>query len=126
MTERAALHGLGDIPGCLKKLRSLGYRVAVDDLGAGYAGLTSVLQLEPEVIKLDMTLVRGIDTEAPRQSIVRSMVYLCQELGMNVVAEGVETAEERDALAAIGCPLLQGYWFAPPGPAWPALRPADP
>ncbi len=122
MTERAALNGLGDIPGKIRKIRALGFRIAVDDLGAGYAGLTSVLQLEPDVVKLDMSLVRGIDAEASRQSVVRSMTNLCRELGMNVVAEGVETEGERDALGEIGCPLLQGYWFAPPGPAFPGIR----
>ncbi len=122
MTERAALHGLGDIPGKVRRLRALGFRIAVDDLGAGYAGLSSVLQLEPDVVKLDMSLVRGIDAEAARQSVVRSMTNLCRELGMNVVAEGVETQGERDALGDIGCPLLQGYWFAPPGPAFPGIR----
>jgi EAL domain-containing protein (putative c-di-GMP-specific phosphodiesterase class I) len=122
ITERASLDGLGDVPARMRRLRSLGFRVAVDDLGAGYAGLTSVLQLEPEVVKLDMSLVRGIDADSSRQQVVRSLVQLCLDLGMRVVAEGVETASERDMLASIGCELLQGYWFAKPGPAWPEMR----
>lgn len=79
-----------------------------DDLGAGYAGLTSFTQLEPEVAKLDMSLVRGVDVDPRRQSIVRSMRQLCDELRIAVVAEGVETAAERSMLAELGCDLLQG------------------
>jgi len=92
----------------------MGFRIAVDDLGAGYAGLTSFTQLEPEIAKLDMSLVRGIDADPRRQSIVLSMKRLCDELDIAVVAEGVETVGERDALAELGCHLLQGYLFAKP------------
>jgi DNA-binding response OmpR family regulator len=88
---------------------------AVDDLGAGYAGLTSFTQLEPEIAKLDMSLVRGIDADPRRQSIVGSMKTLCDDLGTLVVTEGVETIAERDTLVALGGDLLQGYLFAKPG-----------
>ena len=70
--------------------------------------------LEPAIVKLDMSLVRGIDSHPRKQSIVRAMTRLCGELGMLVVAEGVETTSERDALAGLGCDLLQGYLFARP------------
>lgn len=119
VTERASLDGLGDVRSHVRRLRALGYRVAIDDLGAGYAGLSSVVQLEPEVVKIDMSLVRGIDADGARQQVVRSLVNLSGDLGMQVVAEGVETAAERDALGGIGCRFLQGYHFARPGPGWP-------
>lgn len=115
VTERASLYGVKDITASVAKLKALGFRIAIDDLGAGYAGLTSFTQLEPEVAKLDMSLVRGIDSDVRRRSIVRSMKKLCDDLGMGVISEGVETIAERDTLAELGCDLLQGYLFARPG-----------
>jgi EAL domain-containing protein (putative c-di-GMP-specific phosphodiesterase class I) len=114
VTERASLDGVNNVAARVSKLRSLGFQIAIDDLGAGYAGLTSFTQLEPHVAKLDMSLVRGVDVDSRRHSIVRSMKKLCDELGILVVAEGVETAAERDRLAELGCDVLQGYLFARP------------
>jgi EAL domain-containing protein (putative c-di-GMP-specific phosphodiesterase class I) len=122
VTERSSLHGVKNVAGCVARLKGLGFQIAIDDLGAGYAGLTSFTQLEPEIVKLDMTLVRGIDSDDRRRKIVGSMKRLSEELGMRVVAEGVETVAERDALAAIGCGLLQGYLFAKPGRGFEAPR----
>lgn len=114
ITERASLSGVKNVSSCVSKLKALGFEIAIDDLGAGYAGLTSFAQLEPEIVKLDMSLVRSVDSDSRRQSIVRSMKQLSDELGILVVAEGVETVGERDALAELGCDLLQGYLFARP------------
>jgi len=100
----------------------MGFRVAVDDLGVGYAGLTSFTQLEPEVVKLDMSLIRNIDQHPKKQSIVGAMKRLCDELGMAVVAEGVETVAERDALVELGLDLLQGYLFGSPARGFEAPR----
>jgi EAL domain-containing protein (putative c-di-GMP-specific phosphodiesterase class I) len=100
----------------------MGFRIAVDDLGAGYAGLTSFAMLEPELVKLDMTLVRDIDRSPTKQKLVRSVAGLCKELGMMVVGEGVETAAERDVLISCGCDLLQGYLFAKPDRPFPGHR----
>jgi EAL domain-containing protein (putative c-di-GMP-specific phosphodiesterase class I) len=119
ITERASLHGVKDVEGRVAKLKQLGFAIAVDDLGAGYAGLTSFAQLQPEVAKLDMSLIRNVDREPTKRTIVRSMHRLCVELGILVVCEGVETVKERDALAELGCDLMQGYLFAKPGPAFP-------
>jgi EAL domain-containing protein (putative c-di-GMP-specific phosphodiesterase class I) len=101
------------------RLRGLGYRIAIDDLGAGYAGLTSFAQLEPEVVKVDMSLVRGIDSSPVKQKLVRSIIALCTELGIQLVAEGIETPAERDAVVALGGDLCQGYLFAKPGRGFP-------
>jgi EAL domain-containing protein (putative c-di-GMP-specific phosphodiesterase class I) len=114
VTERASLYGVKDVAACVARLTALGFQIAIDDLGAGYAGLTSFTQLEPKFAKLDMSIVRGVDTDSRRQSIIRSMKKLCDELGVLVVAEGVETVAERDMLAELGCDLLQGYLFARP------------
>ena len=96
-------------------------RIAIDDLGAGYAGLTSYTALEPDIVKLDMSLVRDVDRDRKKEAVVRSMTSLCKDLGMLVVAEGVETVGERDALVEIGCDLLQGYLLAKPGRPFPAF-----
>jgi EAL domain-containing protein (putative c-di-GMP-specific phosphodiesterase class I)/ActR/RegA family two-component response regulator len=120
ITERASLHQVRDVQSRLSRLREIGFRIAVDDLGAGYAGLTSFAQLEPEVVKLDMALVRGVHQQPTKLTLVRTMITMCRELGMLVVAEGIETPEERDAIVDAGCDLLQGYLFAKPGPAFPA------
>jgi EAL domain-containing protein (putative c-di-GMP-specific phosphodiesterase class I) len=121
ITERASLDDLDDVRGRIKALRDLGYRLAVDDLGAGYAGLTSFASIEPEIVKIDMSLIRGIDASPVKRTIVDKMTGLAHELGIVVVAEGVETAAERDVLDAIGCDLLQGYLFAKPGKPFPRV-----
>jgi EAL domain-containing protein (putative c-di-GMP-specific phosphodiesterase class I) len=116
ITERAPLDSVRDVPRRVAELRDMGFRIAIDDLGAGYAGLTSFAQLVPEVVKLDMSLVRGIHEDGVRQKLVRSMTSLCHEMGMLVVAEGVETRAELDSVIALGCDLLQGYYFGRPAP----------
>ncbi|HZL20231.1 MAG TPA: EAL domain-containing protein [Polyangia bacterium] len=119
ITERAALDRIHELQSRVMRLRALGYRIAIDDLGAGYAGLTSFAQLEPEVVKVDMSLVRGIDSSAVKQKLVRSIIALCTELGIQLVAEGIETVAERDMLIGLGGDLCQGYLFAKPGRGYP-------
>ena len=123
VTERASLYGVTDVAARIASLKALGFQIAIDDLGAGYAGLNSFTQLQPEVAKLDMSLVRGVDGDAQRQVIVRSMKQLCDELGVAFVAEGVETEAERDTLHGLGCELLQGYLFALPARGFVAPTP---
>ncbi len=114
ITETSSLQRVTDVPERIAMLRRLGYRVAVGDLG-GYAGRSSLGQLEPDVVKLDMALVRSIESSATRANIVRSMISVCtEELGTELVCEGVETAAERDVLHDLGARLLQGYLFAKP------------
>ncbi len=122
ITERASIEGIKDLESRIARLRDLGFRIAVDDLGAGYAGLSTLAQLRPEVIKLDMSLTRDIDQEPTKQRLVSSLVPIAEHLGAQVVAEGVETSAERDVLIRAGCQLLQGYYFARPGPAFPEVR----
>jgi EAL domain-containing protein (putative c-di-GMP-specific phosphodiesterase class I) len=119
VTERAALHSVRDVEARIASLRRLGFRIAVDDLGAGYAGLSSFAQLEPEVVKLDMSLARGVDANPTKQGVIRSMAGLCREMGMLVITEGVETVAERDTLLQLGCLLFQGYLFGKPGRPFP-------
>jgi EAL domain-containing protein (putative c-di-GMP-specific phosphodiesterase class I) len=119
ITERAALDTIPDLQARMARLRELGYRIALDDLGAGYAGLASFTQLEPDVVKVDMSLIRGIDDSPMKQKLVGSIMALCQELGITIIAEGIETAGERDMLVGLGGDLCQGYLFAKPGRGFP-------
>jgi EAL domain-containing protein (putative c-di-GMP-specific phosphodiesterase class I) len=119
ITERAALDDISDARARMAELRARGFRIAVDDLGAGYAGLTSFITLEPELIKLDMSLVRDIDKHPTKRKLVSSVASLCRELGLLVIAEGIETRAERDAVIECGCDLIQGYLVAKPGPPFP-------
>jgi len=124
VTERSSLDRVNDVKGRAQALREMGYQLAIDDLGAGYAGLSSFAQLEPDIAKLDMSLVRDIDNSLQKQSIVRSMLDVCRnELGVTVICEGVETVAERDTLAGLGSDTLQGYLFGRPAdgffaPSW--------
>jgi EAL domain-containing protein (putative c-di-GMP-specific phosphodiesterase class I) len=121
ITERVALDEVKDAAQCVARLRAIGFRIAIDDLGAGYAGLTSLAQLEPDVVKFDMSLVRGLHENESKRKLIQSMTALFVELGITVIAEGVETALERDALVTTGCDLFQGYLFAKPGPPFPTV-----
>jgi EAL domain-containing protein (putative c-di-GMP-specific phosphodiesterase class I) len=119
VTERAAIEEVDGVEKRVHQLRQLGFRIAVDDLGAGYAGLSSFALLEPEIVKLDVSLLRDIDLSPVKQKLVASMTALCKDMGFLVVAEGIETAAERDCVVALGCDLLQGYLFARPGRPFP-------
>ncbi len=123
MTERASLDSVSGLQAKVAKLKRLGFRIAIDDLGAGYAGLSSFSELEPEFVKLDMSLVRDVDKSTRRRSIVGAMITLCRDrLGVRLVSEGVETPGERDVLGADGCDLMQGHLFAPAARGFPAPR----
>lgn len=114
LTERAALDDIEDLAAHVSQLRSRGYRIAVDDLGSGYSGLSSVVALEPDFVKLDMSLVRDVHTSRIRQRLIKSLASVCHDMRMQLIAEGVESREECQALRQLGCDLLQGYFFARP------------
>ncbi len=132
ITERAAIDDVKDVQTRVEALRRLGYRIAIDDLGAGYAGLSSFVALRPEIVKLDMSLVRNVHQSDVRRRLVAAMTSVAEDMGMQVIAEGIEQLEERDVVHGCGCNLMQGYLFAKPGPPFPevdgltmrALRPA--
>ena len=122
LTERRSLDHVLDLTERVAQLRALGYRVAVDNLGAGYAGLGKFNSLEPDFAKLDMALIRNIEASKRKQSLVRSLIALCgRELGIFVVCEGVETEAERDTLESLGADLCRGtysddHWKLSPRP----------
>jgi EAL domain-containing protein (putative c-di-GMP-specific phosphodiesterase class I) len=113
ITERIGLDAVAG-PARVAMLRKRGYRIAVDDLGAGYAALGALATLEPEIVKLDMSLVRDIERHPTKRRVVGAIATLCRELGSRVVAEGVETAAEFRALREAGIELIQGFLLGRP------------
>lgn len=97
-----------------REYRRFGFRTAIDDFGAGYAGLGLLAEYQPDIIKIDMGLVRGIDASKPKQAIVNGIVSICAALNVRVLAEGIETPAERDFLYSAGIDLMQGYLFCKP------------
>jgi len=98
----------------LRAYREMGFKTAIDDFGAGYAGLNLLADFQPDFIKIDMGLIRGIDHDRTRRAIVSGIVVVCQSLGVRVIAEGIETEAEFRCLADLGIDLFQGYYFARP------------
>jgi EAL domain-containing protein (putative c-di-GMP-specific phosphodiesterase class I) len=119
VTERVSLESIPELASRLARLRKLGYRLALDDLGAGYAGLASFAALEPEVVKIDISLVRDVHRSTTRRRLIASILSACRDLKCTAIAEGVELPAERDALSDLGCELFQGFLFARPGFAFP-------
>lgn len=118
VTERAQLTTGSDVGHTVAALRDAGYRIALDDLGEGYAGLSWLVKLVPDIAKIDMSLVRDIQNSRMKRELVSSLVSVCRRENTLVVAEGVETREEADLLREIGCDLLQGFYFARPAPTF--------
>ena len=113
ITERIGLDAVAG-PARVAMLRQRGYRIAVDDLGAGYAALGAIATLEPEIVKLDMSLIRDIDQHPTKRRVVGAIATLCRELGSQVIAEGVETESELGAVRDLGIDLIQGFLLARP------------
>jgi EAL domain-containing protein (putative c-di-GMP-specific phosphodiesterase class I)/CheY-like chemotaxis protein len=114
LSERASFDELLGAAERVAALRKLGFRIALDDVGAGYAGLTALTQLRPDYVKIDYGLISSLERNPLKQSIVGTIGKLGRELGLLVVAEGIETAEERDSAADLGCDHQQGFLFGRP------------
>jgi EAL domain-containing protein (putative c-di-GMP-specific phosphodiesterase class I) len=114
VTEGEKVQDRPHLVNIFREYHRFGFRTAIDDFGAGYAGLDLLSEYQPDLIKLDMGLVRDIDQSKPKQAIVRGVLAMCGELGISVLAEGIETAAERDFLREQGVRLMQGYLFAKP------------
>ncbi|HET6510288.1 MAG TPA: EAL domain-containing protein [Baekduia sp.] len=123
ITENELVTTESAIAESLAALRARGARVAVDDAGAGYASLRQVLALAPDIIKLDRTLVAGVDRDPAKAALVRALVALGRDLDARVCAEGIEELGELLALADLDVALGQGFHLAPPGPGRPAVDP---
>jgi len=95
--------------------QELGFKTATDDFGSGYSGLNLLADFQTDIIKLDMALIRDIDKDTKRQTIVRNCLNMFEELNITALAEGIETVEEYHWLKSVGIELMQGYLFAKPG-----------
>lgn len=123
ITEAAEIHDLDRLRGIISKLRDHGFRLAIDDLGAGYSGLNTLASIQPDFVKLDMALVRGIKSDSSSARLIKHLLEYCIEENIKVVAEGVETAEERDVIRDLGCHYIQGYFYARPSPPFVKVSP---
>lgn len=118
VTENMALRKPEQLKKVLASLKAKGFRIALDDLGAGYASLNSLALLAPDFVKLDMEMLRGIGSDSRSARLIKHILEFTREEGMVVIAEGIETREERDVVRDLGCPLLQGYLFSRPEEAF--------
>lgn len=116
VTERASLESVADIRYRVAELREMGYRIAIDDLGAGHSRMNLFTPLDTDLVKLDMSLIRDVDSHPVKRELTMSIIELCHKQGILVIGEGVETQAEADCLIEIGCDLLQGYLIARPAP----------
>ncbi|MBR7618599.1 EAL domain-containing protein [Phenylobacterium sp. 20VBR1] len=125
-TENEEMADPAHVANIVASYQKMGFGVALDDFGAGHAGLNLLARFQPDIIKLDMELIRGLDASLPRRIIIDGVMKMCAALGIEVIAEGIETREELDALREIGVRYIQGYLFARPGfQSLPAVDPVD-
>ncbi|MEI7607434.1 MAG: EAL domain-containing protein, partial [Rhodospirillaceae bacterium] len=113
-TENERIIDRDHLKAIIATYRRHGFQTALDDFGAGYAGLALLADFQPDVIKIDRVLVTGVDTDKPRQAIIAGAVKTAAMLGLTVVAEGVERREEVETLRGMGISLFQGFLFARP------------
>jgi diguanylate cyclase (GGDEF)-like protein len=122
LTENSLLEDTPGLHAEISRLLALGVRFAVDDMGAGYSGLRQITTVRPTYLKLDRSLISGIDSDPDRGALVSAMLGYARQTGGHLVAEGVETEAELETLLALGVELVQGYYLARPGWPWPEVR----
>jgi EAL domain-containing protein (putative c-di-GMP-specific phosphodiesterase class I) len=116
ITEHEPVEDYDALFGALARLRALGVRIAIDDAGAGYASLRHTLHIDPDIVKVDISLTRDIDKDRGRRALASALISFGEEMGMTIVAEGIETDAELRTLVELGVRYGQGYHLAEPGP----------
>jgi len=133
ITEGLLLHAESKIDEKLLTFRDAGIRISIDDFGTGYSSLAYLRRFDIDYLKIDRSFVQNLAFDEDNQALCEAMVVLAHKLGLKVIAEGVETTEQRDFLIAVGCDFAQGFLYSEPVPAdqfevfvWPTLeeRPA--
>ncbi|CAN1532202.1 Rtn c-di-GMP phosphodiesterase class I (EAL domain) [Rhabdaerophilaceae bacterium] len=114
ITEHARVEDYAVLNSALKVLRKRGYEIAVDDAGSGYSSLQHIVQIAPDIIKLDIGLIRGVDEDQARRALISALIYFARETGCTMIAEGIETEAERQSLKLLGVGKGQGYLFCKP------------
>jgi diguanylate cyclase len=123
VTEEVLVQSDAQLQAVIAPLRARGACLAVDDMGAGYSGLRQITTVHPSYLKLDRSLVSGIDKDGDRAALVKALVGYAEHVGSLLVAEGIENAEELQTLLELGVPLAQGFYLGRPAAPWPALAP---
>jgi EAL domain-containing protein (putative c-di-GMP-specific phosphodiesterase class I) len=116
ITEHERVEDYALLGSALDHLRMLGARIAIDDAGAGFASLRHTLQLSPDIIKVDISLTRDIDKDRAKRALASALISFADEMGMSIVAEGIETKTELATLLELGVPFGQGFYLAKPAP----------
>lgn len=125
LTERDPVADYDALRAAVKPYRTRGFRIAIDDAGAGYASMRHITELEPDFVKLDARIIRGLSGDKARQALVRAMTTFAGEIGAVLVAEGVEHLDDLDLLVHAGrAMLIQGYAVGRPGRPWPTATPS--
>jgi diguanylate cyclase (GGDEF)-like protein len=122
LTEESLITDMRSLRADLDPLLSCGITLAVDDMGAGYSNLRQVIELAPTLLKLDRTLVRGIDRDPSQRLLIDALTGYAQRTGAEIVAEGIETEAELEVIRALGISYGQGYLLARPAPPWPSVN----
>ncbi|HEV7290754.1 MAG TPA: EAL domain-containing protein [Devosia sp.] len=113
-TENERMTDVAHVANIVAEYKRMGFMTALDDFGAGYAGLGLLAKFQTDLIKIDMELIRGVETSAARQAVIAGIVGIARELGITILAEGIESEAELTTLKAAGIRLFQGYYFAKP------------
>ncbi|MEM6732205.1 MAG: EAL domain-containing protein, partial [Myxococcota bacterium] len=114
LSEQIAVRNYEMLRKKLEGPRERGVRIAIDDLGTGYSNLNQIMRLQPDFLKIDMSLVRDVHADKAKQALIESLTRVAESLGSTVIAEGIEHREERDTLAELGVELAQGFFYAQP------------
>lgn len=114
IVETEDIADTGHLVSIIREYRKQGFKIALDDFGTGYSGLSRLVTLKPDIVKLDRAVVQDCDKDAVRLAVVASMIHFGAETGITVVVEGVERVEEVDALRSVGARFIQGFYFAKP------------
>ena len=122
LTESVLIDDAVSVEPLLRELRALGVNLALDDFGTGYSSLTYLRAFPINIVKIDKSFIRAIGTEREDTAIVAAVISLARNLGLSVVAEGIETHEQLAVLHQLGCPFMQGYLFARPVPIADAVE----
>lgn len=125
-TEAEEVVDIAHLRGIVEHYKLQGFKTAIDDFGAGFAGLNLLAEVQTDLVKLDMALLRDIDKDKRRQTIVKHAIHMCRELGVEVIAEGIETYEELALIGDLGVDLVQGYYISRPVFQALAQLPAEP
>jgi len=114
ITEGEKIEDKSHLIAIIQEYKRQGFKTAIDDFGAGYSGLNLLAEFQPDLIKLDLALVRNIHQDKVKQAILHGIMIVCQEVGIDIIAEGIETKEELDFLVQSGIRYVQGFYFAKP------------